>query len=56
MKAFQDPTSAVWSVILQFPFHAGIAGLITGTHLSEQLARVFVQVSTAKTFPALVAV
>ena len=56
MRAVQDATPAVWGVILQFPFYAGIAGIITGTHLSEQLASAFVQISTPTTFPAVVAV
>jgi len=55
MRAVQEATPAVWGVILQFPFYAGIAGVITGTHLNERLAAAFVQVSTAETFPALVA-
>ena len=44
MRAVQDATPAVWGVLLQFPFYAGIAGIITGTHLSQQLASAFVQV------------
>jgi short-chain fatty acids transporter len=56
MRAFQEATPAVWGVILQFPFYAGIAGIITGTHLNERLAAVFVRFSTAAAFPALVAV
>ena len=56
MRAVQEATPAVWGVILQFPFYAGIAGIITGTHLSEQLASAFVQISTPTTFPAVVAV
>jgi short-chain fatty acids transporter len=56
MRAVQDATPAVWGVILQFPFYAGIAGVITGTHLSRQVADVFVRVSTPATFPPLVAI
>ena len=56
MKAVQGATPAVWGVILQFPFYAGIAGVITGTRLNEQLAAIFVQASSTTTFPALVAV
>ena len=56
MRAVQEATPAVWGVILQFPFYAGIAGIITGTHLNERLAEVFVRVSTPVTFPPLVAV
>jgi short-chain fatty acids transporter len=55
MRAVQNATPAVWGIILQFPFYAGIAGIITGTHLSRQLADVFVRVSTPATFPPLVA-
>ena len=56
MHAVQAATPAVWGVILQFPFYAGIAGVITSTHLNEQLAHLFVRVSTPTTFPPLVAV
>ncbi len=55
MRAVQDATPAVWGVILQFPFYAGIAGVITATHLNERLASAFVRVSTPATFPPLVA-
>jgi len=56
MRAVQDATPAVWGVILQFPFYAGIASVITSTHLNEQLAGAFVRVSTPATFPPLVAI
>ena len=56
MRAVQEATPAVWGVILQFPFYAGIAGIITATHLNERLAAVFVRVSTPVTFPSLVAI
>jgi len=56
MRAVQEATPAVWGVILQFPFYAGIAGIITATHLNERLAGVFVRVSTPATFPPLVAI
>ncbi len=55
MQAVQNATPAVWGVLLQFPFYAGIAAIITGTHLSQQLAALFVGVSNATTFPAVVA-
>jgi len=56
MHAVRDATPAVWGVILQFPFYAGIAGIITGTHLNERLASAFVRLSTTGTFPPLVAI
>jgi short-chain fatty acids transporter len=55
MHAVQAATPAVWGVILQFPFYAGIAGVITATHLNDRLADAFVSVSTRATFPPLVA-
>jgi short-chain fatty acids transporter len=55
MHAVQVATPAVWGVILQFPFYAGIAGIITSTHLNESLANAFVSLSTRETFAPLVA-
>jgi short-chain fatty acids transporter len=55
MEAVREATPAVWGVILQFPFYAGIAGVITGTHLNERLAQIFVAVSSHTTLPAVVA-
>jgi short-chain fatty acids transporter len=56
LRAFQAATPAVWGVILQFPFYAGIAAIITSTHLSQQLANAFVSVSTQASYPAVVAI
>ncbi|MDQ6656208.1 MAG: TIGR00366 family protein, partial [Verrucomicrobiota bacterium] len=56
MQAVQAATPAVWGVILQFPFYAGIAGVITSTHLSQQIAHAFVGISSARTFPPIVAI
>ena len=56
MQAVQAATPAVWGVILQFPFYAGIAAIITSTHLSQQLADAFVSVSTPASYPAVVAI
>jgi len=56
MRAVQEATPAVWGVILQFPFYAGIAGVITATHLNEQVAGLFVRIPTPATFPPLVAI
>ncbi|HYB95078.1 MAG TPA: TIGR00366 family protein [Vicinamibacterales bacterium] len=56
MHAFQAATPAVWGVILQFPFYAGIAAIITTTHLNERLANAFVSISSRESFPAVVAI
>jgi short-chain fatty acids transporter len=55
MRAFREATPATWGVILQFPFYAGIEGMITRTQLNRQIAGLFVRVSTKGTFPPLVA-
>lgn len=54
MAAVKDATPAVWGVLLQFPFYAGISGVMTGTTLSHTLANLFVNVSNATVYPALV--
>jgi short-chain fatty acids transporter len=56
MQAVASATPAVWGVILQFPFYAGIAAIITTTHLNERLANAFVGISSQYTFPAVVAI
>ena len=55
MRAVRDATPAIWGVILQFPFYAGIEGMITHTRLNQQIAGLFVSISTKTTFPPLVA-
>jgi short-chain fatty acids transporter len=55
MRAVRDATPATWGVLLQFPFYAGIAGMITRTDLSARMAHVFVDVSSHATFPPLIA-
>ncbi len=52
MSAVQAATPAVWGVILQFPFYAGIAGVITATHLNERIADAFVERVDAGDVPA----
>jgi short-chain fatty acids transporter len=56
MRAVREATPAVWGVILQFPFYAGIAGVIIATHLNERVATLFVRASTPATFPPLIAI
>src|SRR5205823_13352025 len=55
MRAVREATPSVWGVILQFPFYAGISGVITGTKLNERISGFFVDISTPRTFPAVVA-
>jgi len=50
LKACEDAGKAVWGVIIQFPFYAGIFGLFKFTALGDALANVFVTISNPKTF------
>jgi short-chain fatty acids transporter len=56
MGAVAAATPAVWGILLQFPFYAGIAGVVVTTHLNDRIAAAFVDLSTPTTFPAVVAV
>jgi short-chain fatty acids transporter len=56
LHAVRVATPAVWGVILQYPFYAGIAAIITGTHLSRDLANAFVGVSSPASYPVVVAI
>lgn len=55
IQAFKSATPHVSSVILQFPFYAGIAAIITDTGLNARIAAIFTGAATHTTFPALVA-
>jgi short-chain fatty acids transporter len=55
MRAVREATPAIWAIVLQYPFYAGIAALISKTHLNAQLAGFFVAISSRTTFPALIA-
>jgi short-chain fatty acids transporter len=55
MRAVKEATPSVWGVLLQFPLYGGIAAVITRTHLNARIAHLFVSISTAKTFPAIIA-
>ena len=43
---------AVWPIVFQFPFYAGLLGLIKTTGLGQVLAQGFVAASTGLTWPA----
>ncbi len=55
MRSVRAATPATWGVILQFPFYAAIAGMISSTHLNERIAHLFVSLSSKASFPALMA-
>jgi short-chain fatty acids transporter len=55
MRAVRDAVPATWGVLLQFPFYAGIAGMIALTKLNERIAHAMVAVASPRTFPPLMA-
>jgi short-chain fatty acids transporter len=44
----------IWGIVVQFPFYAGIYGIIKSTALQDKLADVFVKGSSESTFPLVV--
>ncbi len=57
IDAIMDAASSAGGIILQFPFYAGIMGMMTGANpetglsLAGVISSTFVSISTAKTFP-----
>lgn len=54
LKACSTGGGFVWGVIIQFPFYAGIYGMIKSTALQDRLADVFVKGSSEGLFPLVV--
>jgi short-chain fatty acids transporter len=51
VRAVDDAIGACGQVVLQFPFYAGIMGIMAGSGLITVLANAMVSISTAATFP-----
>ena len=54
VRAFGNGARTASGVILQFPFYAGIFGVINSTGLGAWLGELFVAVATTETYPAIV--
>jgi short-chain fatty acids transporter len=54
LVACRQGVDAAWGIILQFPFYAGIFGLMTATALGHWLGDLFVRVASTGSFPLLV--
>jgi short-chain fatty acids transporter len=52
-EAFYDAIDSTGGIVLQFPFYAGIIGMMNSSGLSQTLAEALVSVSTPATFPAV---
>lgn len=56
LKAVTKSVPATAGVIIQFPFYAGVFGMISNTSLEQRLANLFVDIATQTTFPIVVAI
>lgn len=52
-KNIREGLDGTWGFVLQFPFYAGIFGLIKESGLGSIIAHLFISVSDANTFPLL---
>ncbi len=55
LRAVSRSVPATAGVLIQFPFYAGIFGIISNTAIETRLAEVFVHLTTKGTFPLVVA-
>ena len=54
MKAGEDAGRFIYGIVLQFPFYAGMYGIIRGTGLSEMMAHALVSVANVSTLPVII--
>ena len=54
LRACRNGVDSAWGVIVQFPFYAGIFGLMQKTDLGEWLGNLFANISTTATYPWVV--
>ena len=55
-KAVSAAVPATAGIIIQFPFYAGIAAIISLSPISKELATLFVKITTPDTYPILVSI
>ncbi len=53
-RSAKEAVSFVHGIVLQFPFYAGMFGIIKGSGLSEVLGNAFVSIASPRTLPLLV--
>ncbi|MEX2482066.1 MAG: TIGR00366 family protein [Gammaproteobacteria bacterium] len=54
LRACRNGVDSAWGIIVQFPFYAGIFGLLQNTDLGEWLGDFFAEVATTTTYPWIV--
>jgi short-chain fatty acids transporter len=55
-RAVSASVPATAGVLIQFPFYAGIFGILTKSSISNRIAEFFVQISNHETYPVLIAI
>ncbi|MBS9719443.1 short-chain fatty acid transporter [Tianweitania sp. BSSL-BM11] len=53
LETFSEGTKGAAAVLIQFPFYAGIMGMMTGSGLTASMSNFFVSIATADTLPVL---
>ncbi|BBG00892.1 MULTISPECIES: short-chain fatty acid transporter [Pseudonocardia] len=53
VRAITGALSSIGGIVVQFPFYAGMLGMLAGSGLVDMIARGMLQVSTPSTFPLL---
>lgn len=54
LKAAEEAGTNIWGVILQFPFYAGIFGVVQYSGLSDIIGDFFVSFATGSTYPLII--
>jgi short-chain fatty acids transporter len=54
LRACREGVDAAWGIILQFPFYAGIFGLMQNTALGVWLGALFAELATQRSYPVVV--
>ncbi len=54
LRACREGVDAAWGIILQFPFYAGIFGLMQNTGLGRWIGELFAEFASQRTYPFVV--
>ncbi|MGE0483113.1 MAG: TIGR00366 family protein [Gammaproteobacteria bacterium] len=54
LRACRNGVDSAWGIVVQFPFYAGIFGLLQNTGLGKWLGDLFAEVATTTTYPWIV--
>lgn len=54
LKAAEEAGTNIWGVVLQFPFYAGIFGIVQYSGLSDVIGDFFVSFATPSTYPLII--